>query len=164
MALLTLGVIVAGLFCLHRFGFLPNLSLSWNLSWRIFLNILLVLGALGLVSKIWSIIVVVGHLDTKLLVSPSRDPFIDIASTIVLAFALYGVWRRRIWAVYLIFARLAFTIGVQVFVYHSLGWHLTRNYTGAENVYADLSGAVMWLLAFNRNWTYFRRNEPATPS
>jgi hypothetical protein len=156
MALLILGAIIGGLFLFHRFGFLPKLALSWNLVWRIFLDILLVLGVLGLTAKIWSIVVVLGQLNAKLLVSPSRDPLIDIVSTGALALALYGIWRRRKWGAYLVFLRLAFTIGVQVFIYHSLGWHLARNYTGAENVYADLSGAVMWLLAFNRNWVHFR--------
>jgi hypothetical protein len=156
MALLILGLIVGGLFVLCRFRILPNLSLSWGLIWTIFLNILLVLGALGFVSKAWSIVVVLGHLNAKFLVSPSRDPVIDIASAAVLALALFGVWQRRKWGAYLIFIRLAFTIGVQVLVYHSLGWHLARNYTGADNVYADISGAVMWFLAFNRNWKHFR--------
>ncbi|HEY6516077.1 MAG TPA: hypothetical protein VIY50_08030 [Steroidobacteraceae bacterium] len=155
MALLLLGVIVGGVFLFHRLGLWQHFSLSWDLAWRIFLNILLVLGVLGLISKVWSIAVVLGHFNAALLISPSRDPGIDIASTAVLALALYGVWRRWKWGAYLIFVRLAFTIGVQVLVYHSYGWHLVRNYSGAENLYGDLSGAVMWLLAFNRNWAYF---------
>jgi hypothetical protein len=155
MALLALGVIVGGLFLLQRFGVLPNFSLSWDLAWRTFLNILLVLGIFGLVSKIWSIVVVLGRFDAKL-ISPSRDPLVDIASTALLALALYGVSRRRRWGAYLILARLVFTIAVQVFVYRSVGWRLVGNYTGLENVFADLSGAMMWLVAFNRNWAAFR--------
>ncbi len=156
MALLILVAILGVLFLLHSLGFLPNFALSWDLVWKIFLNILLVLGAIGLSAKIWSIVVVLGHLDTGLLISPSRDPPIDITSTAVLALALYGIWRRRKWGAYLVFARLAFTIGVQIFVYHSLEWQLIRNYTGLENVSADLLGAAMWLLAFNRTWAHFR--------
>lgn len=110
------------------------------------------LGVLGLLSKLWNIVVVLAHLNARLLISPSRDPLIDMLSSAGLALALYGVWRRRKWGAYLIFVRLAFTIVVQVFIYHSLNWRLTRGYTGRENVWADAMGAAMWLLAFWRTW------------
>jgi hypothetical protein len=157
MALLLAAVIVGLLILLHRAGFLPDFSLSWTLFWTVFLNILLALGVVTVLVKAWSIAVILGHLDSKLLISPSRDPLIDIGSTAALALALYGIWRRWKWAACLVLARLAFTIGVQVFVYHSLHWQLVRNYAGYQNVLADLIGAAMWLLAFNRTWAQFRR-------
>lgn len=155
MALLIALVVVGVLFLLHRLGFLRDLTLSWRLFWTVFLNVLLLFGLAAVAAKTWSIVVVLGHLDPRLLISPSRDPYIDIASTAVLALALYGVWRRHKWGAYLVLARLAFTVGVQVLVYHSLGWQLARSYTGAQNVAADLIGAAMWLLAFNRTWDQF---------
>jgi hypothetical protein len=100
-------------------------------------------------------VVVLAHLPARLLVSPSRDPALDILSTVVLAVALVGIWRRKKWGAYLVLARLAFTIGLQVFVYRSLGWHLAQNYSGLDNVLADFSGAAMWLVAFAGAWRDF---------
>lgn len=155
MALLVALAIVGVLVLLRRLGFWPDVPPSWNLFWRIFLNVLWVLGVAAVVAKAWSIAVVAGHLDPRLLVSPSRDPFIDGISTAFLALALYGVWERRKWGAYLIFVRLVLTICIQVFVYHSLQWHLVRHYTGAQNLAADFVGVAMWLLAFNRTWDMF---------
>lgn len=121
----------------------------------LFLDILLLLGLLGVLSKTWSIVVVVGHLSSSLLVSPSQNPLIDTVSTVALALALYGIWPGRKGGAYLVLARLAFTIAVQVFIYQSFSWQLFRNYTGEENAVADLIGGAMWLLAFSQTWRSF---------
>jgi hypothetical protein len=89
-------------------------------------------------------------------ISPSRDPALDITSSVMLAVALFGIWRWRKWGAYLIFVRLAFTIIVQLFIYHSLNWQLIGNYTGIENVIGDLLGVVLWFWAFSRKWSYFK--------
>jgi hypothetical protein len=87
--------------------------------------------------------------------SSTSDISTAAGSTIALALAIYGIWRRRKWGVYLVLARLAFTIGVQVLVYQLLHWKLVSNYTGLENVLSDLIGVAMWLLAFSRTWRQF---------
>jgi hypothetical protein len=156
MALLITVLIIAVAFALRGVGVLATFQFSSRLFWNLFLNVLLALGVLAVVIKAWSIVVVLGHLNPKLLISPSQDPIIDIVSTTALALGLYGIWRRRKWGGYLVLARLAFTIGVQIFIYHSLDWQLFRNYSGIDNVLADVSGAIMWLLAFNRTWPDFR--------
>ena len=147
--------ILGGAFVLQRIGLLPNVSLTRELVWTLFLDVLLLLGLLGLLSKAWSIAVVVGNLNTSLLVSPSQNPVIDTVSTVALGCALYGIWRRRKWGAYLVLARLVFTIAVQLVVYQSLGWQLFRGYSGTENVVADLIGGAMWLLAFSQTWSWF---------
>ncbi len=124
--------------------------------WRIFVYILLGLGVLGVLAKSWSIVVILAHLPTNWLISPSQNPFLDIISTVVYAAALYGIWRWKKWGAYLIFVRLAFTMSLQIFVYHSLGWQLAVGYTGTENLLADLSGAGLWLVAFLFTWKHFR--------
>ncbi len=121
-----------------------------------FLGVLLIFGVIGLATKIWSIIIVLAHLNTHLLISPSRDPALDITSSVMLAVALFGIWRWRKWGAYLIFVRLAFTIIVQLFICHSLNWQLIGNYTGIENVIGDLLGVVLWFWAFSRKWSYFK--------
>ncbi len=153
--LLPLALVVGGLAILHRIGLLKNLSFSWDLIWRLFLYILLALGVIGFLTKIWSISVIIAHLPSRWLISPSRDPLIDLVSTVMLGIALYGIWRRKKWGAYLVFVRLAFTIAVQVFVYQSLSWQLIGDYTGLENISADLVGALMWLLAFALTWGHF---------
>jgi hypothetical protein len=156
MALLITVLIISVLFLLAAVGVLPTFRFSSNLFWNLFLDVLLVLGALAVVLKAWSIVVVLDHLDPKLLISPSRDPIIDTVSTTALALALCGIWGGRKWGAYLVLARLAFTIGVQIFIYHSLDWQLVRNYSGLDNVLADVVGMTMWVLAFNRTWADFR--------
>jgi len=111
---------------------------------------------LTVVLKTWSIVVVVAHLPTCWLVSPSATPIIAVVSTATLALALYGVWRWRKCGAYLVLLRLAFTVGVQVFVYRSLHWQLFRNYTGMENVIADWWGAFMWIIACSLTWKHFK--------
>jgi hypothetical protein len=87
-----------------------------------------------------------------------------ISSTALLAAALLGIWRWRKWGAYLIFVRLAYSMVVQIFVYHSLGWQLISlypgtgygTYTGLFNIVADLLGVVTWFLAFYFTWPYFK--------
>ncbi len=155
-SLLILAGVMAALFILKRLGFLPRLIFSWDLTGRILIYILLAWGILGVISKTWSIIVVLAHLPSAWLVSPSANPVIDIISTIAYVAALYGIYRWTKWGAYLIFVRLAFTMVIQVFVYHSLGWQLVGNYTGLDNLLADLSGGVTWLIAFALPWKRFR--------
>jgi hypothetical protein len=155
MAILILIGVVCVLFLLHRLGFLLRFPLSWDLVRRIFLYILLLLGLLGFLSKAWSIVVSLEHLPPRWLISPSGNPIIDIVSTVTLGIALYGIWRWKKWGAYLVLVRLAFTIAIQLFVYRSLSWRLFHNYTGRENVFADLSGAVMWIIAFSLTWKHF---------
>jgi hypothetical protein len=155
-SVLILIVVVVALLIFQRFGLIARFPLSWNLVCRIFIYILLILGALGFLAKVWSIIVVLAHLNPAWLVSPSGDPLIDIVSTITYALALWGIWRWKKWGAYLIFVRLAFTMAVQIFVYHSLGWHLAAGYTGLDNLYADLMGGATWLLGLFFTWKYFK--------
>lgn len=155
MAIILLALIVGSLVTLHRLGVLQRFNFSWDLVWRIFIRILLWLGVLTVAVKTWSIVVVLGHLPRRWMLSPSANPPIDILSTAVLALALYGIWRWRKWGAYLVLLRIAFTVVVQVFLYRSLQWHLFRNYTGSENVLADFSGAVMWIVAFCLTWKHF---------
>ncbi len=122
----------------------------------LFLDLLLLFGVIGLATKLGSIVIVLAHLNTHLLISPSSNPAIDIPSSVMLAVALLGIWRWKKWGAYLIFARLAFTIIVQLFIYHSLSWQLIGNYTGIENVIGDLLGVVLWFWAFSRKWSYFK--------
>jgi hypothetical protein len=156
ISILILAFIVTALFIFRRIGLFPNVPLTWDLVWRIFLRILIAFGVLGVIAKVWSLVVVRGHLNTAWLVSPSQNPLIDGISTVIYAVALVGVWRWRKWGAYLIFVRLGLTVFVQVFIYQSLGWQLAAGYTGLDNLYADLSGALTWLLAFFFNWIHFK--------
>jgi hypothetical protein len=70
--------------------------------------------------------------------------------------ALFGILPLRKWGAYLVLIRLAFTIIVQVFVYHSLGMPLIGNYNGTQNILGDVLGAALWLWAFCRQWSYFK--------
>jgi predicted ferric reductase len=97
MAIVILAIVVFSLAILHSLGVLPRFVFSWDLVWRIFIYILLLLGVLTVMVKTWSIVVVLAHLPQRWLVSPSADPVIDIVSTVVLALALYGVWRWKKW-------------------------------------------------------------------
>jgi hypothetical protein len=54
----------------------------------LFIDVLLVLGVIGLFSKLWSVFVVEAGLNSRLLISPSREPIIDIISCLLLAAAL----------------------------------------------------------------------------
>lgn len=110
---------------------------------------------LTIIVKTFSFVVVLAHFPHRWLISPSSNPAIDLASTAVLTLALYGIWRWKKWGAYLVLLRLAFTIAIQVFVYRSLHWQLFRHYTGTQNVVADVSGAVMWILAFSLTWKHF---------
>ncbi|MGH7141259.1 MAG: hypothetical protein ACREGH_01315 [Minisyncoccia bacterium] len=116
---------------------------------------MLALGVLGVLAKAWSIIVILAHLSPALLISPSQNFSLDIVSTIVYAVALWGIWRFKKWGAALVFVRLAFTIFLQLFIYHSLSWHLAAGYTGLDNLYADISGGLTWLIAFVWLWKYF---------
>jgi hypothetical protein len=149
------AVIMGALFFAKRMGLAPRLILSWDLAWQILIYILLAFGVLGFLAKAWSIAVVLAHLPSTWLVSPSGDPGIDIVSTGMYGIALYGVFRWKKWGAYLIFVRLAFTICMQLFLYHSASWNLVAGYTGADNLFADLSGAFTWLLAFVLAWKRF---------
>lgn len=155
MAIVLLAIVVGLLMVLHKIGLLPRLVFSWDLVWRIFIFVLLLLGVLTVIVKTWSIVVVMAHLPQRWLVSPSASPAIDIVSTGVLAAALYGIWRWKKWGAYLVLLRLAFTAGVQIFVYRSYHRRLFRNYNGTENLFADLSGAIMWIIAFCLTWKHF---------
>jgi hypothetical protein len=157
MAIVLLAIVVCSLLILHRLGVVPGFVFSWDLVWRIFIYILLLLGVLTVLVKTWSVVVVLARLPPRWLVSPSANPVIDVLSIAVLALALYGVWRWRKWGAWLILLRLAFTVTVQVFVYRSLHWQLFRNYTGVENLFADFSGAVVWIIAFTLTWKHFKR-------
>jgi len=121
-----------------------------------FLNVLVVLGVIGLLTKLWSIVVIMAHLNSRLLISPSRDPLIDISSSVLLALALFGIWHLRKWGAYLVLIRLAYTVIVQLFLYHSLAMPLIGNYNGTQNVLGDVLGAALWLWAFSRKWSYFQ--------
>jgi len=154
-ALLLLCVILILLFGLQRIGIGVKRQISWRMAGSIFLYILLALGVLGVIAKAWSIAVILLHLNPAWLVSPSQNPVLDILSTVIYAIALYGIWRRRKWGAYLIFVRLALTIFLQVYVYHSLHWQMTAGYTGLDNLYADFSGGATWLIAFYWMWAYF---------
>lgn len=155
MAVVILAIVVCFLVILKRLGLMPHFVFSWDLVWRIFVYILLLLGALTVAVKSWSIVVVVARLPRRWLVSPSANPIIDVVSTAALAVALYGIWKWKKWGAYLVLLRLAFTVALQIFVYRSLHWQLFRNYTGMENVLADLWGAVMWIIAFCLTWKHF---------
>lgn len=155
MAILLLVAVVCSLVVLHKLGLMPNFVFSWDLVWRIFIYILILLGVLTLVVKTWSIVVVLMHLPQRWLVSPSANPAVDGVSTAVLAIALYGIWRWRKWGAYLVLLRIAFTVTVQVFVYRSLKWRLFHNYSGTKNLIADFSGALMWIIAFSLTWKHF---------
>ncbi len=144
---------------------LQSMNLSREFSRRgVLLTILLIFGVIGLLAKIWSIIVVLANLNMSWMISPSQNPLIDTVSTLILAVALYGIWQWKKWGAYLIFGRLAYTMFVQLFVYHSLGWQLISlypgtgygTYTGLFNIGTDIFAVFMWLLAFSRKWTYFK--------
>ncbi len=154
-SLLILIFILAVLFVLHSLGILRNFSFSWDFVGRLWLYILLGFGILTLLVKTWSIVVILTHLPANLLISPSQNPAIDIFSTVILAIGLYGIWRWKKWGAYLVLLRLAFTIIVQVFVYHSLNWQLIADYTGKDNLFADVSGAITWVIAFSLTWGHF---------
>lgn len=156
MAIVLLAIVVCSLLILHKIGLMPRFAFSWDLVWRIFIYILLLLGILTVIVKTWSIVVVLAHLPKRWLVSPSANPILDIVSTAVLAIALYGIWRWRKWGAYLILLRLAFTAAVQILVYRSLHWQLYRGYTGTGNLFADFSGAFMWIIAFSLTWEHFK--------
>ena len=155
MAILILAVVIGSLAALHEFGILERVPLSWDLVCRMFLYILLLLGVLAVVLKSWSIIVILAHLPRQWLVSPSGNPALDVISTALLALALYGIWRWRKWGAYLVLIRLALTIAIQVFIYRSGSWHLFHGYTGRDNVLADVSGAMMWIVGFSLTWRHF---------
>ncbi len=159
MALLVLLLIVAGLFVLQRFGSFRDYRITWDMTGRLFLNILTAFGVLTVVMKLWSVGVVAFHLDSRLMLSPTRYPPVDIASSVVLALGLIGVWRRRKWAAWVVIARLVFTIGLQLFIYRSLGWDLFRGYTGEDNALADIVGLLMWALAFAFTWKHFGHSD-----
>jgi hypothetical protein len=74
--------------------------------------------------------VVLAGLNSRSLISPSREPTIDIVSCLLLAAALYGIWRLKKWGAYLVLLRLGYTIVVQVVVYQSLSWQLIGSYSG----------------------------------
>jgi len=152
---LMLIIVVASLVLLHRLGLLPRFSFSWDLVCRIFVYILLMLDGFAFLLKTWSIIVILAQLPGRWLVSPSADPAIDVVSTTALGIALYGVWRWRKWATYLVLIRLAFTMAVQLFVYPSPSWRLVHGYTNFESVFTDLSGVVLWTVAFSLTWEHF---------
>jgi hypothetical protein len=119
------------------------------------IDVLLVLGGIGLLTKLWSVFVLEAGLSSRLLISPSRDPIIDIISCLLLAAALYGIWRLKKWGAYLVLLRLAYTIVVQVLVYQSLSWQLIGSYNGISNLLGDVLGAVLWVWAFSRKWSFF---------
>ena len=121
-----------------------------------FIDVLLIIGVIGLLTKVWSIAVVLAHLNRNLMISPSRDPLVDLSSSALLALALFGIWRLRKWGAYLVILRLAYTILVQLLLYQSLGWGLIGSYNGAQNIIGDLLGAGLWLWAFSRKWSSFK--------
>ncbi|MGA8529162.1 MAG: hypothetical protein WB622_05565 [Acidobacteriaceae bacterium] len=123
MAIVLLAVVVGSLVILRRLGLMPRFVFSWDLVWRIFVYILLLLGVLTVIVKTWSIVVVLAHLPHRWLVSPSANPVIDAVSTAILAIAHYGVWRWRKWGAFLVLLHIALTVVVQAFVYRSLHWH-----------------------------------------
>lgn len=155
MALILVVVVVGVMWLLGVAGVLPRFVWSRDRVGTIFLNILLLLGVLTVLVKAWSIVVIVGHLPSRYLVSPSQNPLLDAAETLILAIALWGIWKRRKWGAYLVLARLVLTMVVQVYVYRSLHWQLFHRYTGSMNVAADAWGMVMWIIAFAMTWNQF---------
>ena len=159
MALLVLLLIVGALFVLQRFGSFRDHPITWDLTWRIFLNVLIAIALLTMAVKLWGVGEAIFHLDTRVLVAPAREPPVDIASAMVLAFGLIGVWRRRKWSAWVVIGRLVVTIGLQVFIYRALGWDMVRGLDGWRNVTGDVADLLMWAWAFNRNWKHFGHSD-----
>ena len=113
------------------------------------------LDGIAFLIKTWSLVAVLGELPERLLTSPSVNAAIDILSTTALGVALYGVWRWRKWAAYLVLIRLACVMAVQLFGYSSSSWRLFHGYTNLESVFTDLSGVVLWTAAFSLTWERF---------
>ena len=152
---LMLITVVGSLILLHRLGLLSRFSFSWDLVCRIYVYILLMLDGLAFLIKTWGIVVVLGEIPERLLAPPSVNAAIDIVSTTALGVALYGVWRWRKWAAYLVLIRLACTMVVQLFIFPSSSWRLFHGYTDLESVFTDLSGVVLWTVAFSLTWEHF---------
>ncbi|HWE46747.1 MAG TPA: hypothetical protein VG407_12040 [Caulobacteraceae bacterium] len=159
MALPILALVVFCLFVLQRFGVLREHRLSWDLTWRIFLNILTTLGVVTVLVKLWSVAIVTYHLDNRILAAPTTDPPAAIASAVVLALGLIGVWRRRKWGAYVVLGRLVLVVALQAYAYRSLGWDLFRGWNGAENVTANLVSLMLWTWAFACTWKHFGHSD-----
>jgi len=150
-----LAIVVGTPALLHRLGWLSRFSFSWDLVARVFVYILLTLDALAFLLKAWSITVVLAQLPARWLVAPVGNPAIDVATTSALGIALLGIWRWKKWAAYLVLIRLAFTMAVPLSLSPSLSLRLLHDYTNLESVFADLSGVVLWTLAFSLTWERF---------
>jgi hypothetical protein len=151
-----LVVVLGALALLHRLGLLPSFSFSWDLVARLFVYVLLVLEGLGFLLKTASIVVVLAELPVRWLVSPVGNPAIDGVSTAALGVAIYGVWRWKQWAAYLVLIRLALNMAIHLFIFPSLSLRIFHDYTNLESVFTDLSRVVLWTVAFSLTWERFK--------
>jgi len=120
----------------------------------IYLTVVIAFEILTVIVKVFSDAALVTG-KTALEISPSGSVPIDLAESAVLVVAIIGLLEWKKWGFYLILARLAVTILVQLFVYHSLGQQLIGGYDGTLNVIFDFVGAANISLAVYRKWSYF---------
>ena len=120
----------------------------------IFLTVVILFHVLTVIVKVFSDMALVTG-NSSLEISPSGSVPIDLSESAILVAGIVGLLRWKRWGFYLILVRLAVTIAVQLFVYHSLGQNLIAGYNGTLNVIYDFAGAAIVSLAVYRKWSYF---------